>query len=237
MHRQSKALLKGSMRLSIILLCGAGPAAAQEALSPGMRGVTIGVVTDGPSPGAMLDDLIEMELRRLVAARGVELTFKSPPEFDGGWRAAGMAQALRAALDDPEVDLVLTTGLLTTQAATRATLAKPVVSAFLQRVDLFNVADLERDRSLQENLSFVLLAGRVESDLTSLQEMEAPARVHLAIPEEFVEQLDTFGGEVVALQEASGIDLEVVALSADVPESLGPVVSTVTAVVLLTTPR
>jgi len=237
MHRQSKALLKGSIGLSIVLLCGAGPAAAQEALSPGTRAVTIGVVTDGPSPGAMLDDLIEMELRRLVAARGVELTFKSPPEFDAGWRAAGMAPALRAALDDPEVDLVLTTGLLTTQAATRATLAKPVVSAFLQRVDLFSVADLERDRSLQENLSFVLLAGRIESDLTSLQEMEASDRVHLAIPEEFVEQLDAFGAEIVALQEASGIDLEVVALSADVPESLARVDSTVTAVLLVPTPR
>lgn len=237
MHRQSKALLKGSIGLSIILLCGAGPAASQEALAPEARTVTIGVVSDGPSPSDTLRDLIEVELRQLVAGSGVELRFKSPPEFDAGWQAAGMAPALQAALDDPEVDLVLTTGLLTTQAATRATLAKPVVSAFLQRLDLFNVADLDGNRSLKANLGFVLLASRVESDLATLRELEAPDRVHVAIAEAYVQQLETLDAEVAALETASGVDLVVLPLSSDVAESLARVDSTATAVLLMSTPR
>jgi outer membrane protein TolC len=211
---------------------------SQEALSPlARRSVTIGVVSDGPSPGDTLRDLIEMELRQLLAERGVELTFKSPPEFDAGWQAARMGQALRAALDDPEVDLMLTTGLLTTQAATRATLGKPVVSSILQRLDLFSLADLEGNRSLKENLSFVLLANRVQGDLEAMREMEKPSRVHVAVPEEVVDQLDVLDSEIEALESVMGIDLVILSLSPDLAVSLAAVDSTVEAVLLGPTPR
>ena len=48
------------------------------------------------------------------------------PELDAGWDPARAAGALRAALEDPSVDVVLVTGVLTAEAARKADLSKPV---------------------------------------------------------------------------------------------------------------
>lgn len=238
MQRYGKPLLKGTIGLSIVLLGTADAALSQETLAPSAaRAVTVGVVSDGPSPGDTLQDLIEAELRRLVAGRGVALTFKSSPAFDAGWQAARMGPALRAALDDPEVDFILTTGLLTTQAALDLTLSKPVVSAFLQRLDFFGLADLEGNRSLKANLSFVLVANLIENDLEALIEMEGAERVHVAVPEEMVEQVEVLESERAALAAALGIDLVVWPLAPDVGRTLAGVDSTVNHVLLGPTPR
>jgi len=199
--------------------------------------VTIAIVTDGDSPGDTVVGLIEEELRLLVAERRIAVTFKRDPAFGGGWDPEGISRALRAALEDPDVDFVLTSGLLATQAAVNMDLSKPVLSAFLQRLDLFRVADLEGDRSLKENLSFVLLAGRVENDVATLNEIEKPARVHIALPAEYVNGLPGLGAEISKLETAAGIQVVVLPLTADVEGSLAGLPADVEAVVLASTPR
>jgi outer membrane protein TolC len=214
-------------------------ATAQEpTLDPGVgMSATIAIVRDGPSPGDTLELLIQRELDALNAGLQIELTFKSLPEFDAGWQADRMQPALQAALDDPEVDFVLTTGMLITQAATQMELTKPVVSAFRQSIDLFSIADLEGDRSLKEGLTFVLIANRVEGDLASLADLEDLARVTVALPAEHAEQLTTLDAEVAALEAASGLGLDIVPLSADVAQSLSRLSPDVEAVLLASTPR
>jgi outer membrane protein TolC len=216
-----------------------GPAAAQEpTLDPAAgRAATIAIVRDGPSPGDSLELLIQQEFEELNAGREIQLTFKAAPEFDAGWNASRMQAALQAALDDPEVDFVVTTGLLITQAATRMELTKPVVSAFLQRVDLFQIADLEGNRSLKENLVFVMIANRVEGDLAAIKELEDPARVTVVLPAEYREQLEGLDAEVAALEAASGLPLEVLSASTDVTQILSSVADAMEAALLGPTPR
>jgi outer membrane protein TolC len=222
-----------------MLICAPGVAGSQE-IAPGpfdSRSATIAIVSDGHSPGDTVAGLIEAELRRLVAERPVTLTFKRDPAFDGRWDPKGINRALQAALDDPDVDLVLTTGLLTTQAAIGLDLSKPVLSAFLQRLDMFRVADLEGDRSLKENLSFVLLAGRVEADLATLREIAAPSAVHIALPEEYLAHLRGLGSEISALETASGVEVVALPLTADVEVFLADIPDDLEAVLLGSTPR
>jgi outer membrane protein TolC len=201
------------------------------------RRLTIAVVRDGPSPGDTLPRLIEDELRTLLGSSAAQITFKTAPEFDAGWEGARMGAALQAALDDPAIDLVLTTGLLITQAATRMDLTKPVVSAYVQRADLFRAADMETDRSQKENLSFVLIAQRAEGDVRALGELVQANTIHFALAREYADQYVRLSEEKAALESATGTTLELLPISRDVAASLAAVGEEVAAVVLASTPR
>jgi outer membrane protein TolC len=201
------------------------------------RRLTIGVVRDGPSPGDTLPRLIEDELRTLLGSNAAQITFKTAPQFDAGWQGARMGAALQAALDDPAVDLVLTTGLLITQAATRMELNKPVVSAYVQRADLFRAADTEANRSQKANLSFVLIAQRAEGDLRAISELVLTDTVHLALPQEYADQYARLSDEKAALESASGLSIALLRIGPDVAASLAAVGEEVTALVLASTPR
>jgi hypothetical protein len=102
--------------------------------------IVIAIVEDGPSPGDTVVASIEREVTAILAARGERAIFKRAPEFDAGWRADRMEPALRAALDDPEVDVVVAPGALITQAATQIDLGKPVISACPYRCGPFRSA-------------------------------------------------------------------------------------------------
>jgi outer membrane protein TolC len=210
----------------------------EEAFDPAFgRRLTIAVVRDGPSPGDTLTRLIQEELRILLGSRAAQVTFKTAPEFDAGWEAARMGAALQAALDDPAVDLVLTTGLLITQAATRMELTKPVVSAFVQRADLFRAADTEADRSQKENLSFVLIAQRAEGDLRALSELVHADTIHIALAQAYADQYLRLSDEKAALESASATSIEFLPIGPDVAASLAAVGEDVAAVILASAPR
>jgi hypothetical protein len=98
--------------LSAIFLVPSGGVAQEGALEPVRAApVTIAVVQDGPAPGDTLLAQVEVELSTILSGRGERATFKASPAFDAGWRADRMKAALQAALDDPEVDYVFTSGL------------------------------------------------------------------------------------------------------------------------------
>lgn len=220
--------------LSLVL---SGTAIAQLVPEGASRSITIAVAEDGESPGDTLLPMIEREMERIAAASGRTVTFKTAPAFSADWRADRMRPALQAALDDPEVDVVLTTGLLITQAATRIELNKPVISAFVQRTDLFRSADLEGDRSTVPNLNFLLIAGSVESDIAALLDLGLTGPVYVAVGEEYVEQFVRLDEEAAALSEATGVQVLPYAVSTDVEASVDRLPEDAQIVLLGSTPR
>ena len=215
-----------------------GEGFAQEgALEPGrVEPVTIAVVQDGPAPGDTLLARIEAELMTILSGRGEQASFKTSPAFDAGWQADRMQLALEAALEDPEVDYIVTTGLLITQAATRMELAKPVISGFVQRLDLFRLADLRADRSAKPNLNFMLISNRAESDIREFLELVEVERVHVLVEAEALDQLALLREEIERLAVATGTELVAVPVTADVDASLAAL-GDVEAVILTRTPR
>ena len=217
---------------------GAAAIVAQDPLDPAAgRSVTIAVVSEGPSPGDTLDAAIEAELQALLGPSGANVRFKAVAEFDAGWQAGRMQAALQAALDDPETDYVLTRGLLITQAATQMELTKPVVSAFVQRLDLFKVADIQGDRSLKENLSFILIPNRADTDLRAAAELEDERTFHVVIAEEYLEQLTDLDAEIRGIEAAADITIAAIPITGDVSESLARVPENTRGVTLVSTPR
>ena len=173
--------------------------AAQDAES-GPR-VVIGVVEEGPSPGADVVGLIEGELQRLLRRHVLE--FRRDPAFNAQWDPARMQPALQAALDDPEVDFVLAVGALASQAAGRIDRTKPIVTTFVQRPDLFRVHQSTADRAVDSNLVIISHPLRAGSDLRQLVEMYAVDTIALAIGVEYVTDLDGLADEVAALERTS----------------------------------
>jgi len=220
-----------------LVLAVPGPVVAQVSPRGAPRSITVGVVQDGASPGDTLLSLVEREVQLLAAASGRAITFKSVPAFSADWRADRMRPALQAALDDPEVDAILTTGLLITQAATRMQLNKPVISAFVQRTDLFRSADLEGNRSVVPNLNFLLMAGSIVGDIGALGELGLTGPVYVAMGREYAEQFERLDAEAAALSATTGIEVLPYAISTDIDASVGSLPDDALIVLLATTPR
>ena len=210
-----------ALSLSAIFLVPSGGVAQEGALEPVRAApVTIAVVEDGPSPGDTVLASIEREVTAILAARGERAIFKKAPEFDAGWIPDRMETALRAALDDPEVDVVVAPGVLITQAATQMELNKPVISAYVQRLDFFKVADVRGDRSAKPNLNFMLIANRAEGDIRELLELVSERRIHVLIDADVLDQLAVLDGELPHLAAATETELIPVPVTTDVDAAL-----------------
>ena len=179
-------------------LVAALPAVASQAPSPApSRQVTVAVVRDGPTPARDMVALVERELKELLP--GVEVRFLASPDFGAGWQADRAESALQAALTDPEVDLVLADGAMITARASAGELPKPVVSAYLQRADLFGLYDAEHDRSSKENLAWLLISGRDESDFEAFRGLVPFETAALLLPRAYLDSGEPMASALVWL--------------------------------------
>ncbi len=231
---RKKLLAVGAFGLGLIMAPGQLDA---QIPTVGPAGITVGVVLDGDSPGDTILSLIEQEAELLAAAGRRAISFKTSPAFNADWRADRMQPALQAALDDPEVDVVLATGILISQAATQIELSKPVISVFVQRTDLFQAADLEGDRSVVPNLNFILAAGSLVSDLRALSDLRLTDPVYVAMGAEHAEQYERLDAEAAALTEETGLRVLPFPVSTDVAASAAALPDAAEFVVLSATPR
>jgi outer membrane protein len=110
-------------------LWSAGPALAAAPTQAGQR-IVVAVVADGPTE---IDPLpASLLLEEAGAVLGDEIRVEMPERLrrNGGWTIAGINAALDGLLADPEVDVVVAVGLISSnQAAHRASLTKPVIAA------------------------------------------------------------------------------------------------------------
>lgn len=124
--------------------------------------VTIGVVIDGPTeqPGWTLD-LFKNEL--LVLTKGeFDVRFPSVKQLDGRWSIERIKTALEQLQNDPQVDMVLTLGYVSSQlAGLRKTLRKPTFAPFVMDANLLglprkgNTSGIENLNYLSEEADFV----------------------------------------------------------------------------------
>ena len=94
--------------------------------------VVIGIVEDGPRPRPIVQlSRLEAEIRGLA---GDEFDVQMPADkrLNGGWSVAGVRAAIRQLLNDPDVDIVITTGLISShEAAHLDGLSKPLIATIV----------------------------------------------------------------------------------------------------------
>jgi outer membrane protein TolC len=200
----------------------AGPLMAQRSGGPGRApDVVIAVVRDGPPVDEDIAQLIDEELG-LHLPPGTRVTFKTDPSFDAGWQPGKAATVLGNALADPETDLVLAVGSLVTVAAARddVRLTKPVVSTFIQRADVFRLPYTEGDRSLKENLSFMVIPQRVERDFEAFRRLVSFRTLVVLAAAEDLEMLGDVSQKLADYRQRLGIEMQVHPVTPDVDDAL-----------------
>lgn len=120
----------------------------------------IGVVEDGPLPRPIVSPTqLEQELQQLA---GDEFVVTMPPakRLDGSWTIEGIKGALHRLLEDPEVDIIITTGLISSNEAAKIdSLSKPVLALIVADVHLQDLpAVRSANRVVSGKKNFVYLA-------------------------------------------------------------------------------
>ncbi len=139
--------------------------------------LTVAVVHDGGWPGAA-DEVarLQAELVRHVPEDS-EIRVIVGPGPAGEWSPASVAAALDAALEDPEVNVVVVTGWLgTMEAAKRESLPKPLVSGFIQWPGLLAV-----EQSPDPGLVLLRVDRSIDEEMAAFRTMQAAGRTVVAV--------------------------------------------------------
>ena len=146
--------------------------------------VVIGIVEDGPLPRPIIPiGMLEAEILDLVGAE-FNVTIPASKRIDGGWTLAGVRDALARQLADPDVDIVITTGLISSQeAAQLAYLPKPVIASI--------VADMRLQAFPAERSQDKIVSGK--QNLVYIAHVRAPGRDEMTMEKTDIDEaIDIF---------------------------------------------
>lgn len=131
--------------------------------------VVVGSVSDGPEVRPMIPlALIQLEVAELTKDE-FEVSFPPGKALDGNWTQAGVRQALLAQLNDPEVDIVLATGVVAShEAAKFPNLPKPVIATTVADVEL-QAFPSDGAGSGRKNFVYLSNLRGVETDLATFR--------------------------------------------------------------------
>ncbi len=180
---------------------------AGTALAQGDDAVRIGVLVDGPWEGNdLLRGLTVSELATLTEG---EFEVELPDEvyLTGDWTEATTERQLRQLLDDPSVDIVITWGLLASNAVCCIDdLPKPVVAPVVIDQELQGFP-LTATGSGVPNLSYVWLPNTLTNDLVYFRQMIPFDRVTVLINGALLEAVPQLPDR--AREQLRGEDLEI----------------------------
>lgn len=158
--------------------------------------IHLAIVTDGPSArGASLRALFLQEIR--AVNRG-EFRIQAPDalQLSANRTLAGARAVLNQVLADPRTDVVITLGVLTSQAAAqRTSLPKPVIAPFVANPRLQGLP-YKNGASGRKNLSYVSLDINIQRDLQAFREVVPFTRLAFLLDKGIMEAIPGIRNEV-----------------------------------------
>lgn len=172
------------------LMCAWAPAQTTTEPASELPELTIAIVRDGPS--YLLDAMIEEVKKETTALLRTkyEVRYLENADFNANWFPGGARLALKRALDEPSVDLVLLQGYLSLEEAAsgQVQLTKPVVGAFVQ--DPRIVAPfIKNGRSTIPNLSVIVSDISLQQDLKTFHELVGFKKVLFAATDAYLDDV------------------------------------------------
>lgn len=210
--------------LSILLALGAGLHADAATV------VTIGVVADGPVARAMMQPEFLLAEARNVLGADIEMRFPEDKRLHGSWTREGIRAALDRQLSDPEIDVVLTLGLLSSyEAAHREPLSKPVIAPFVTDPVLQGYP-LKDGRSGRHNFVYVASFQSVAEELRLFQRVVRFHHVAILIDRLPLETMPELDVKAQRLAGDLGVRATLVPVTTSVDEAMAALPGDVDAV-------
>jgi len=135
--------------------------------------VNIGFITDGPWIRDLIpfpEALLQQEIIDLTAG---EFDVRFPPDkrIQADWTVGGVKRAIDRLLSDPQVNLIITLGILSSsEVCRRKQLPKPIIAPFVFDPELQGLP-LKKGASGVPNLNYVSSYKNLETDLKSFREI------------------------------------------------------------------
>jgi len=192
--------------------------------SSSLAQTVIGFVTDGPEARSRTSipiSVLEQEIQSLV---GDEFTVLLPEDkrLDGGWNLEGVRDALRRQLADPEVDILITLGGVSSNEVARMDSPKPVMAAVTADAELQELPiSAETGGSGKNNFVYLSNFTSIDDDIRTF--VESVGFEHLVA---LVDQLTLESIPVLAqvkaarLEDQLGIRITVIPVTDSVEQAL-----------------
>lgn len=158
-----------TIRLCVLILALLLTSTAQAA-----RVINIGVVSDGVTEqGSWSPELFKNELLALTQT-DFDVRFPASKQLDGGWSAQRIAAAIQQLQNDPQVDMVLAVGYVSSAIAVQQRpLRKPTFAPFIMDAELLGAPASKNGGSGVKNLNYLSSGANFVRDL---QVMNSVAR-------------------------------------------------------------
>ena len=183
----------------------------------------VGIITDGIDPARRLQsDLVTRTIDAVESlTRGeFDVRFPESKRLQGDWTVDGANRLFQQLVNDPEVDLVLTMGPLSSGIASLSTrLPKPVIAPFAIDISAQGLPNrLDDDgRAVTgvPNLVYLATQGDISDDLAAFQELAGVEQVHILIDRVFVDYLPKLNEVLDSASRSSNVAITVVPVDED----------------------
>jgi outer membrane protein TolC/ABC-type uncharacterized transport system substrate-binding protein len=213
--------------LTSLFLCwpGATRASAQQSDRPV---VTIGIIYDGPVAGTevlALQGFLDLQRQiqeefLVLTRRDFDARFPIEQRLQGDWALPTIVSALDRLLENPEVDLVLALGPISSAlAASRKILPKPVIAPFIVDADAQNLS-LVDNRSGVKNLNYLVRTGSSRRDLAKFNALVPFDVVHVLVDATFIEAVPTVRTNAHEISAALGLTYHLVPVASSADPAL-----------------
>ncbi len=182
------------------------------------QSVVIGVVKDGPYD--RYTDILEIFRKEVVdlLSGDFEADLPSAKRIEADWTLAGIEAAIDSLFADPEVDMIITLGPISSHLVSHRTdLPKPVVAPIVIDRAVQGLPHAEGGSGVH-NLNYVALPDR--EDLPVFLEIVSFERVAILANASFVEALPQVVRRAVDLAAEIGLEAEVIPVSSPMDDAL-----------------
>lgn len=218
-------LLRASLWLLLIVLLSITTGAFAQSAS-----TRVALVSDGPADRDIFSAAVLEHALRNVIAGDRAIVLQSAQRFTGDWTLEGVSAALQRALDDKQIDVVVTLGVLGSDVAARLPRpGKPVIAAMT--IDpLLQKFPLVDGVSARRNFTYVADFTRVEDDVAAFHRVIGFKHLVAIADESLLRALPQLDSKVEPLARSLGIRVTLIPTGADAAATLAAIPSDADAV-------
>ena len=196
----------------------------------------IGLVIDGSwgENAAMLESIQE-EILALTTGE-FEVRFPEAKILQADWQLDAITAAVDKLLADPEVDMVITQGVISSHIiSTRGSLPKPVIAPFIIDRMLQNLPIAEGKSGIL-NLNYISIPSAIEQDMNIFREIVPFQKLAILLNPHLLESFPDAAASTANFFRKMGIETELIGVGSKIKESVALIPEEAEAVYILPLP-